>query len=33
LAEMVDEVSWAELYVGDRGEHGMLRRPYSNPLR
>jgi hypothetical protein len=31
LAADVDEVSWLELKLGERGESGMVRRPYSNP--
>jgi hypothetical protein len=31
IAEQVDMVSWLELRLGERGESGMVRRPYANP--
>src|SRR5665213_2039271 len=31
LALEEDEVTWLELKLGERGENGMVRRPYRNP--
>jgi hypothetical protein len=31
LARDLDEVSWLELKLGEKGETGMVRRPYSYP--
>ena len=31
VATSSDEVSWLECRLGERGEHGMVRTPYSNP--
>lgn len=31
IAETTDEISWMECRLGERGERGMVRTPYSSP--
>jgi hypothetical protein len=32
LSSATDEVSWLELRLGERGEHGMVKQPYTSEV-